>query len=149
MKYAMSVVVFFLLAVSSLAQEIPSAGAYPLMLSTNKPLEIGTPVWANVGDSECAYPGGEDANKRHFPIGERHCFEKKGSYLKAKIKSVERTKMWGSHVYLYTVEFDILLDNPRNGDKLIRKAIFDEAMKFYNLPADLANYSTYFVRLNW
>lgn len=150
MKYAMSVVVFFLLVVSSLAQEIPSAGAYPIVLFTNKPLAVGTPVWANVGDSECAYPGGEDKNKRYFPIGERHCFDKKGSYLKAKIKSVELTRMWGdNHAYTYTIEFDILLRNPTNGDKLTRRAFFDEAMRFYNLPADLASYSVYFVRLNW
>lgn len=151
MKHIVRIVVFFVLVVSCFAQNNPDIGTYPIMFITNKPLAVGTPVWANIGDNSCAY----NRNQR-WPIGNRHCFESDGrfppDYQKARIKSVELTRIWkNKSVYTYTVEFvEIYLDPPFiSGEKLTRKAYLDDAMKFYNLPPDLASYSQYFVLLNW
>ncbi len=138
--------IFFLFALcfGLSAQNAPPAGMYPLML-TGKSLPVGTKVWANIGDSQCAYP-----HTSNYPRVDKKCFE--DSYFKAKIIDVYvlHDGKNGGRVYYYKVEFDKLPgDTSDDGFRLTRNSYLDDGYKFYNLPDQWASYSQYFVLLNW
>ena len=135
-------VFFFGLVASASAQDV--VGMYPRHVFEKKPLAIGTPVWVNMGDNECAYPR-NDAEK--YPLAADQCFES-GDYVKGKIVKIVAV-YWGTYrVYAYRIRYSIAPKGrkPFTGEY---NGGLDKAYTFYNLPAKWADYATNFVALNW
>ena len=128
-------------------------GMYPLNAFESKHLPIGTAVWVNLGDTDCAW--GSD-----FPSTADKCFES-GDYVKGRIIDVfsERSRYTellnngktrtNVRYWYYLVEYQVRGYKETKGHYGTYVAKLDEAYVTYNLPAKWAEYSKYFVRLNW
>lgn len=128
----------FILAQPATAQTV---GMYPYSTFEAKHLPMGTPVWANFGGNECAYPRG-----RMYPLADDHCFN--GLYLKAWIVEVFVAYREGTRrFYAYRVRFESIGDG--HGRQLTRAAFLDDAFIVYNMPPRWAEWSRHFILLNW
>lgn len=135
----------------------------------DKPLAIGTPVWANIGDNLCGYP--RTYGRYNWPDIGRHCFQPSPdpkyhgqTWYRARIASYTSTFWTGRGIDLYVVEF---LPPPKDGKdhkgegwfvsrgpdpefRLTRNAVIEgEAFKMINVFDERAEWSVYVITLNW
>lgn len=121
--------------------EAQTVGMYPYTVFERRPLAVGTPVWANIGDNRCAYA-------EQYPSAKDECFEQR-SYQEARIVEifVFRGRADDVRRYAYRVEFERTGANPDRGPQ--RAAFLDEAYTIYNLLERWAEWSRHFILLNW
>ena len=147
MKKFLVMIVLVSVALSASVQAEDRVGWYYYNAFETKPLPAGTPVWVNLGDSECAY-------KAQLPSATDACMKE---YEPAKIAEVTRVcidfpvenpRPCSEWRYAYRVEFQFLVDN----GKVVKShwnGGLDDAYAAYNLPEKWAKYSKYFILLNW
>ena len=158
-------VLFVVLGFAAVAKAQDKVGAYPYNVFEKKPLKVGTSVWVNVGDNDCAYRNKWTRGNFQYPLPNAadDCFVK-GSYVKAKVVAVYST-VWEGYVLPITKDgktklaripewwyrVEIFFPPSPDGDNspIYWSARMDRAYTFYNLPAQWKGYSNYLVLLNW
>jgi len=118
-------------------------GFYPYAAFNKTHLPVGTPVWTNIGDNECAYLFVR-------PLADDRCF-KNGDYRKAKIAEVFlfRYEETDKGRYVYRLEFGLGGGDDNSKEKFYRNAALEEAYMSYNLPEKWKEYSPYLILLGW